>query len=109
MLPSTANSIVGLLCLRADRGDRTQQWIEALNNGAASYFEKVYVQGKHAKVMKRRVKWINVLRNSSSEIMMESLLNHIENQTVILGLGNIGGMGRNLIEYWNKIGEPYGV
>lgn len=109
LLPRIENQFVGLLCLRTDRGDRTVQWIEALNNGAANFFEKVFVQGVHARIVKRKIKWIDLLGSSSPPKMINTIVSQIEDQTVIFGFGNIGGIGKKMIEYWNKIGEPYGV
>lgn len=109
ILPSTTSQVVGLLCLRPDRSDRTLQWIETLKNEASNYFDKVFVAGAHSKIVKRKVAWIDVLKKCSPEESIATILSHVEDQTVIFGFGNIVGTGKQLVEYWNKIGEPYGV
>jgi len=49
------------------------------------------------------------LKKCSPEESIATILSHVEDQTVIFGFGNIVGTGKQLVEYWNKIGEPYGV
>ncbi|MFQ6109906.1 MAG: poly-gamma-glutamate synthase PgsB, partial [Candidatus Aminicenantales bacterium] len=45
---------IGLLNLRADRGDRTLQWLEALRKGFFPHFHKLVLVGEHASVLKRK-------------------------------------------------------
>ncbi len=47
---------VGLLSLRADRGDRTLQWADALAAGFLDRFHQLYVTGVHANALARRVR-----------------------------------------------------
>ncbi|UCE08057.1 MAG: poly-gamma-glutamate synthase PgsB [bacterium] len=107
--PSSAKKFIGLLNLRPDRADRTLQWIEALNNGACNYFSRVFVLGVHSKIVKRKVKWVNILKEKSPEKMMKSILNEAADQSMIFGFGNMGGAGKIFVEYWKRIGEEYGV
>ncbi len=109
ILPSVSGRFVGLLSLRSDRGDRTVQWVDVLKHRGFDYFRKIYLLGAHAKIVKRKVTWVNVLKNSLPEKMMETILTEIEDQTVILGFGNMGGVGRRLVDYWNRIGEDCGL
>jgi hypothetical protein len=51
-----AGPCVGLLSLRADRGDRTLQWADALAAGFLDRFHQLYVTGVHATALARRVR-----------------------------------------------------
>ncbi|MDZ7288404.1 MAG: poly-gamma-glutamate synthase PgsB [candidate division KSB1 bacterium] len=53
ILPSASDKLIGLLSLRADRGDRSKQWFEFLSNGAVDGFSRLYVTGAHANIFKR--------------------------------------------------------
>ena len=109
ILPFASDKITGLLSLRSDRGDRTIQWIEALKKGGMNLFKGIYVTGAHSRIVKRKLGKINVITNSSPERIMEILIGEIENSSVIFGFGNIKGTGKRLVNYWNQIGEEYGV
>jgi len=109
LVPSSAQRLVGILCLRADRGDRTEQWIDALRDGAAGQFSRLYVTGGHAKVVARRLDSVHVLKGKSPEELMEAVVSEIEDGTVVFGFGNIVGMGRQLVDYWDLTGVVHGV
>jgi poly-gamma-glutamate synthase PgsB/CapB len=111
IFPSAQGKLVGLLSLRADRGDRTIQWIEALKNGGIDRFKWLYVTGTHAKIVKRRLKRIIILKDKQPEKIMETITNttNDDNGSVIFGFGNLKGIGDLLINHWNKIGEEYGL
>ncbi len=107
--PERLDSVVGLLNLRSDRGDRTIQWIEALRNGSSREFQKIFLIGAHTKVVKRKLKSASIIEEKQPKRIMEVILNEVESQSIIFGFGNIGGAGRMLVEYWNQIGERYGI
>ena len=109
VLPEASGNLVGLLCLRADRGDRTLQWIEALANGMSGCFSRVYVTGGHARVVNRKLAGVHLLRNRPPEKMMESIMAEVEDRAVVFGCGNIVGTGQQLVDYWNRAGAVYGL
>lgn len=114
--PFTIGKLTGLINLRVDRADRTLQWIDALKNGGFAHFERVYVTGCHAGIMRRKLgkQSVYVLKHKEpGKIMAEILHNppvgtRIENEWVLFGFGNIRGTGMKIVNYWNKIGEEYG-
>jgi len=108
-LPFTSDELIGLLSLRSDRGDRTIQWIQAFKAGQFDCFRKLYVIGAHTNIVKRKLKWVNILKYKLPEKITETIIDDVENRSVIFGMGNIGGIGRHLVEYWNKIGSEYEV
>lgn len=109
VLPEASDRLIGLLNLRPDRGDRTLQWINSLRNRFFGIFESIYVTGAHAKVVKRKLKSPRILRQKLPERIMKTILKDIGDHAVIFGFGNMKGMGRLLVDYWNEVGEAYGV
>ena len=107
ILPSASDKLIGLLSLRADRGDRTKQWLESLSNGAHNGFSRIYVTGAHSQIVRRKLQAVCVLKNKPPETMMKTMLADSEDQSVIFGFGNIKGTGEHLVDYWNKIGAAY--
>jgi len=110
---------VGLLSLRADRGDRTLQWADALAAGLLERFDTLLVTGLHAAALERRVRQvrrarraataptpIRVVRGGSPERLTRTALSELgPGGGVVFGFGNIGGLGVELVEHWSRTGE----
>ncbi len=109
ILPFSGASLIGLLNLRSDRGDRTLQWIKILSNQEIKYFSRIFVTGSHAKIVKRKVEEITVLKNRSPEKITETIIADVSDGSVIFGFGNMGGTGLELVKYWHKTGAEYGL
>jgi len=109
LLPDAPERFAGLLCLRTDRGDRTVQWIDALGNGMAQDFGRVFVTGGHARVATKKLQAIRLANGLSAEQMTETVTRDLENGTVVFGFGNIVGTGRQLVEYWRTAGVAHGL
>jgi hypothetical protein len=106
--------VLGLLNLRRDRGDRTLQWLDALRAGSFPEFQTLYVFGGHARAFRRRLRGAHcpgsvVLKNSRPEAVMSFLTAQSPVPGLILGMGNMGGAGRGILEYWEREGRPRGV
>lgn len=106
--------MIGLLNLRSDRGDRTLQWQDALRGGGFREFHKFVLLGEHAAVFKKRLKSSGaiescVLKKRKPEEIMAHLAVMEKREAVWVGLGNMGGVGKSLVNYWNRIGRPYGI
>lgn len=104
-------NFIGLLSLREDRGDRSLQWINGLKKGTFSGFEKIYIVGRHARVVKRKLRntWgekLEVIREKSPQGIMDHLGTPKHEESVLVGMGNIGGMGEQLLCYWQEKGKP---
>lgn len=108
-LTGMATSFTGLLHLRADRADRTLQWITALSGSIGESIGSLYVVGGHARALARRVKKANVLSSDDPQEIMRLVGAEVQDHAVIFGFGNIGGLGARLVEHWNRNGEPYGT
>jgi len=109
LLKGDAAGTIGILNLRADRMPRTVQWIGALNSGALGRFARLYVTGPAAGLIRRRVPGVQVLKAAAPEEMTRIVCREAPDGALIFGFGNVKGSGRLLIEYWNGIGEPYGI
>jgi poly-gamma-glutamate synthase PgsB/CapB len=108
-------SCIGLLSLRSDRGDRSLLWAEALKAGELTRFRKLFLVGLHAHAVKHRLRnhaeagRIEILRPDHPEGTMTQILGREPGGGLLFGFGNIGGLGRSLVEHWRKVGEPYGI
>ena len=103
---------VGLLSLRRDRGDRTIQWLRSLNENSFPEFRKIFLSGEHASAFKKRLKISNemesfVLKSRAPKKILEEISEIITAEAVLIGMGNMGGAGKRLVEYWEKEGKPY--
>ncbi len=104
--------LVGLLNFRRDRGDRTRQWLDAQKKGFFAGFRRVYVVGAHGHALRlqRRAGGVRVftpLSGRSPSAIMDDIISLEGRGSVLIGLGNIGGVGGALVEHWQKIGRPY--
>jgi poly-gamma-glutamate synthase PgsB/CapB len=105
-------TVIGLLNLRGDRGDRTLQWFDALKSGQFPEIRKLICVGDHAWAMRRKLKkhvetelyaWPKF---SPEEILAR--LSAIETEkAVVIGMGNMGGAGRRLVDYWERTGTRH--
>ncbi len=109
----TAYPILGILNLRRDRADRTLQWLEAFLQHGFPEIQNLYVTGDHSRAFMRRM----VSKNAAAELsalpslppseLMKALAQENPTPALLLGLGNMQGLGRNLVEFWEKEGTPY--
>ena len=107
ILPSVSR-VVGLVSLRSDRADRTLQWVAALQDEAREWFDRLFFVGRHALAARRALGWGEVVGSSSPRTVMTSVAAEMADGDVLVGLGNLGGVGRSLVELWRQEGEAYG-
>jgi poly-gamma-glutamate synthase PgsB/CapB len=107
---------LGVLALRKDRGDRSIQWANALRAGAMSDFARILVCGFHAKAFRFRVREspvgdrVEPLSVHHPEGVMRAVAHHSgDGDQVVFGFGNIGGLGRALVDHWRKVGDSVSV
>ncbi len=103
---------MGLLNLRNDRGDRTLQWLTALKKRIFPEFKRIYLVGFHAQAFKRKFGASNgislhILKRSKPDKLLSQILQQEKGDCVLVGIGNIGGVGRDLVDFWEKEGEPH--
>lgn len=107
-LGNNPDSFFGLLNLRTDRGRRTLQWKEALVEGNFSEFDRLYVIGEQAERFRSMVEknlTIRVLETTDPKAVMGRISEQIKGHGVLFGFGNIGGAGRDLVDYWMEQGD----
>ncbi len=100
-----------LLSFRKDRGDRTLQWLRALEGGFLSEFDRIFLLGEHAGVVLKKIKavskgqdFISRTAGSPAEITTDAVFQ--DEESVVVGMGNMVGFGHKLVQYWDTIGEP---
>ncbi len=111
---------IGLLALRRDRGDRTIQWVDALASGAFADLSSILMLGDRAHAAERRfrrraakaaaVPRPRVLASSArraGEIVAEALAEAGASASppVIVGIGNMVGIGESLVGLWDAAGS----
>lgn len=105
-------AIIGILNLREDRGDRTLLWLDALRCGKFSEIQKLICLGHHASAMVRKLKKhtgtdLYAWRDHQPEEIMVRLSGIAGDKAVVIGMGNMGGAGKRLVDYWEKAGKRY--
>jgi poly-gamma-glutamate synthase PgsB/CapB len=116
IFPSSSKSLIGLLCLREDRGDRTLQWIAAAEAGFFAEFERVAVLGAPARAAARKLRKVlgqgigkfSFLTEPRPEVLMNEMTTSAGREPVVIGLGNIVGPGEMFIRHWEEVGTPHG-
>jgi poly-gamma-glutamate synthase PgsB/CapB len=111
---ASARPLIGLLILRSDRGDRTRQWIDALDGGFFSGFDKVYMAGAHLqsreiRKRKRKLPFLETLPDCSPGVIIDRMAGAERRGAVLIGMGNMVGIGAALVEHWERIGRPHAL
>lgn len=106
--------LIGLLVFRPDRGDRTRQWLDAVDRGFFSGFERVYVAGAHQRTieLRRRMRtfpFLSPLGTESPPVIMDRIFAAHPGGGTIVGMGNMVGLGAGLVEHWERIGRPHAL
>lgn len=97
--------VVGLLSLRMDRGERSQQWLDYLQSGQATQFDRLFFMGAHRQVFKRKLQQGELIRMKKPDEISRHILDSCNGDTIIFGLVNIHSLGMDLINYWEKSGR----
>jgi poly-gamma-glutamate synthase PgsB/CapB len=113
-LISDGRPLIGLLNFRADRGDRTRQWLQAHGGGFFSGFQSLYGTGAHIHSLRiRRMTGppprLIPISDRSPSAVMEKIASAESGGGIVVGLGNIGGLGEALVDYWQIIGRPHAL
>lgn len=109
--PAFRGRRIGILNFRADREDRTRQWLDAAREGFFAGFAGVVAVGDHAAAISRRLRRFDLVsaavRAGRPERIMAAarVLIPEDEGAVFFGMGNIVGVGTALVEYWMTIGE----
>ncbi len=112
-IPARNRRAVAILNLREDRGDRTRQWLEALVSGQLAAFDRVLVGGGHARPFIRKAETsrssgrpsLHLLPMAPADKVTEEAAGPAGDGGIVIGLGNMGGLGERLIAYWSQVGR----
>lgn len=102
---------VAVLALRADRADRTRQWLEAAAAGFFDGYAGIVAVGDHAHPVGRRLKRrgrcpaVLAMAGSDPALITEQAARLAGGPACLIGLGNIVGAGAGLVEHWAAGGE----
>jgi len=100
---------VGLLCLRRDRPERSQQWLRWLTTEGKDQFERIFVIGPHAPLFIRKIPCavrLDTPRNPQDATRItREVAETTGGRVVVFGLANLVGPGKELITAWETIGE----
>ncbi|MBN1224453.1 MAG: poly-gamma-glutamate synthase PgsB [Candidatus Aminicenantes bacterium] len=104
--------IIGLLNFRGDRGDRTLQWLEALQKNEFPEYHRLILLGDHTHAMKRRLSGVLAVKTEVwPELTAANLMKRISEEekgdVVLVGMGNMGGAGKALVDYWDQTGKRH--
>jgi poly-gamma-glutamate synthase PgsB/CapB len=113
-VPLAARTVVAVLSLREDRGDRTLQWARAAADGFFRGFAHVVLAGPPAAAALRKFRkaagpgrtGVSRFAGSSPAALMDHVLSLAPGEPVVVGLGNIVGLGEEVVRYWEERGEP---
>ena len=124
LIPWEGKKVYGLLLLRRDRGDRTKQWCEAVAQGFLAEFDELFLCGAPQLVwrrVKRRLKEKGLTPISRQTILLkpriyclntwevmnltQKLSQRGKEPWILVGLGNIVGLGSRLVDLWEKEGK----
>jgi len=104
--------LIGLLNFRSDRADRTLQWLKALQKNEFPEFERIVLLGDHTRAVMRRLNSVQRIKfqawpKLSPETIMKRLLEMENGEAVLIGLGNMGGAGKAIVDYWEQTGRRH--
>ncbi len=113
----SGRTLIGLLNLRRDRGDRTLQWALAFEEGMFDMFERIAIVGGHGRAFIRRMRRVPAGRNGRFLLLEEKeperiilkLAGLAAGPALVVGMGNIGGAGIAILEHWERMGRPHGL
>ena len=97
-------SILGLLSLRSDRAERSQQWLDYLRWSETSIFNRVFIAGTYARLMSRKITGSVIIRDSDPNHITNEIISNCKNGSIVFGIGNYHGLGGILVDYWSNSG-----
>jgi hypothetical protein len=111
-LADRVSAVYGYMSLRADRGERSKQWLKFLAGGNDERFSHIFISGLHARILKNKIRKSSIIRSDDPSKITSAIFSEAENNSVVFGLANIHGRGLNLVKYWREKGikiDLYGI
>ena len=90
------------------------QWFDALREKGSYAFDRLVIAGEHSLALKEKLQtWIEpeitALKGKKPEDLISQIAALEKDEAVVFGMGNMGGMGRSLVDYWEMAGNRYDV
>lgn len=105
-----ATITAAILNLRADRPERSAQWIGLLRSGGVPGCDALYVIGPGAGAVVRRAgaaARMCTLRDTDPGHLIARIEAENPGNLLIVGLGNIAGAGRDIVDYCSRKGASH--
>lgn len=106
-----AARVAGLLNLREDRGERTRQWLRALEGGLPKPLEELFVLGPQSEAVRRGLAARGVpcrrIRDRNPAGILRTAAAGRTGELWLVGMGNIAGPGVEIVEYCARRGSLY--
>jgi len=104
--------IIGLLNFRRDRGDRTLQWLKALKENTFPEIDEFYLAGGHSQAFMRRVNReikskVKMVNKEEPEAIIKQIGADQREDILLIGMANMGGLGQEMVNYWQRMAEAY--
>ncbi|MBU4493691.1 MAG: poly-gamma-glutamate synthase PgsB [Acidobacteria bacterium] len=105
------NQRIGLLNLRADRGDRTRQWLNALSEERFLDIREFVLLGEPVRPVRKKLQAAGYSvpcvfgPGVPPDVLMNSLFDRFGGGFVLFGMGNMAVAAARLVRYWEKTGE----
>lgn len=103
---------IALLNLRADRASRARQWLAEVKGGFFAGFDRIVFVGELGPAFGRRrfpkggnAPAVEAVAGRSAEKIMAALWPMSADETIVIGAGNIAGVGGALVDYWDAAGR----
>jgi hypothetical protein len=102
-----AKDMAGLIALREDRGDRSLLWRDALAKGLFPELRYIFLCGVHASAIASKLRLdaqVQVVGENKPDRIMSEIQRAVQDEIVLVGMGNMGGLGKKLLSQWNEVG-----
>ncbi len=103
---SCGPKIIGLISLRSDRSERSQQWLNYLQTDGKNLFHHIYVSGTHSHIFTRKLRNCERLTSSNPGKILRQIDQTTTGDIVIFGIANIHGLGFRCLNSWSGTGFP---
>jgi gamma-polyglutamate synthase len=97
---------IGLIALRSDRGERSQQWMNFLKSESRAPFDRLYVSGIHSHLFAKKLPDCEILRSKNPEKITRQIIDSTHGDLLVFGIANIHGVGNQLLSYWESNAHP---
>ena len=106
--PQSGNILIAIMNIRADRPQRAKDFSEYIASSLVA--DKVILVGDMSDKVKKMAqkkglhqKYISVLKNKSAEEVIEYSIDNGVKKCTIVGIGNIGGMGAEIVNFCTSL------